>query len=292
MELFLQLIINGLIIGSMYSLISIGYALPFSVKINNFAHGSLIMLGSYLGYIILKYFQLPLWIVLPITALAGLVLGYIIFYLSIKPFLKLSSWTIILASTLAIAVIIENTVLISHGFESYTFRQLLNNPKIIKQHGLVISEIQICLVLISLIILYIIFLVLKKSDMGVQFRAVADDPIASEIMGISRDKIVLLSLMIGCGLATGTGFLIALDYDQHASIGSTFLIKAYTATVIGGIEKLEKVIFAAYLIGILENLVAGYLSTEYKLASVYIVLIMFLLFHKEGLEQIGLRREV
>lgn len=292
MKLFAQLILNGIIIGSMYSLASLGYALPFSVKLNNFAHGSLIMIGSYLGYIMLKYLSLPLWIVLPMTALAGLILGYIIFYLAINPFLNLSSWTVIVASTLAIAVILENIVLISHGFESFTLRSFINNPKIIEIHGLVITEIQIYLVVLSLLILFILFQVLRKSNIGIQFRAVANDPIAVEAMGISKNKIIMLSLMIGCALATGTGFIIALDYDQHASIGSGFLMKAYTATVIGGTEKLEKVVFAAYFIGIIENLVAGYISTEYKLASVFIILIIFLLFRKSGLEQIGLKREV
>jgi branched-chain amino acid transport system permease protein len=292
MQLFLQLIVNGIIIGAIYSLASLGYALPFSVKINNFSHGSVLMLGSYVAYLLLKYYSMPLWLIFLFVVATGFLLGILIFYASIKAFLTLSNWTIIVASTLAIAVILENVVLAIHGFESFGLRQYLHEPNIFELHGMVITEIQISLLIFSLFIQMSIFIILKKSKIGLKFRAVADDPIAAELMGISKNKIILCSLMIGCALASGTGALIALDYDQHASIGSAFLMKSYTATVIGGTEKLQNIVIASFMIGILENLVAGYISTEYKLASVFIILIVFLLVRKSGLGESGLTREV
>jgi branched-chain amino acid transport system permease protein len=292
MNLLLQLLVNGIVIGAIYALASIGYALTFSLNINNFAHGSVMMMGSFVGYCVLRNAGLPLWLTVPIVIAAGLILGQIIYMAAVKPMQKLSSWAVILASTLALAVILENFVLMVHGYELFSIRDFIGTPKIFKVSSVAFTNIQLGLIAASIFILVLLLVVLKKSDIGIKFQAVADDPEAAEAMGISTNKILMLSLMIAGALAAIAGFLISFDYDQDATVGTAMLMKSYTATIIGGVNNLKRVVAAAYFLGILENLVAGYISTEYMLASVFLVLILFLMFRKEGFGALGLKREI
>lgn len=292
MNLLLQLLVNGIVMGAVYALASLGYALTFSLNINNFAHGSVMMMGSFVGFYFLKSAGLPLWLTVPIVVVTGLILGEIIYIAAVKPMQKLSSWAVILASTLAVAVILENVVLIVHGSELFSIREYIGTPKIFKISGVAFTDIQLGLVAASLIILIVLFVFLRKSEIGLKFQAVADDPEAAEAMGISTNRTLMLSLMIAGALATVAGFLISFDYDQDATVGTALLMKSYTATIIGGVNNLTRVAAAAYFLGILENLVAGYISTEYMLASVFLLLILFLLFRKEGFGALGLKREI
>jgi branched-chain amino acid transport system permease protein len=292
MTLFLQLIVNGLIAGSIYALASLGYALTFSVNVNNFAHGALIMSGGYLSYLFIRYLGVPIWISPILLVPIGFIVGLLIFQIAIKPFRALSSWSAGIVTTLALGIIIENTVLMVHGSDLFSIRDLLPAPKIFHLLAATFNIIQITLIVISLAIAFLLFGLIRNSGPGRRLRAVADDRLASEAMGINTDAIVLYALILGTTLALVSGFLLSLDYDQDASIGTALLIKAYTATVIGGAYDLHRVVMAAFALGILENLIAGYVSTQFTLAGVFLVLIAFLILKKEGLGTLGLRREV
>lgn len=292
MELFFQLIINGIVIGAVYSLVSLGYALVFSLNINNFAHGTLVMIGSYASFLALEYFGIPLLLVFPILVTCGLILGASVYYLAIRPMAHLTSWSAVLASTLALAVILENFVLMVHGPQLFSLRNSIGMREVFDLRGVSFTQIQLLLVLISVALLLLLSRILNGTRLGIQFRAVADDSEAAEAMGISKRRLLLFALMLSGVFATIAGFLISCDYDQDASVGTSLLMKSYVVTIIGGAKNIKKVVFAAYFVGILENLVAGYISTEYSLASVFLLLIGFLILRRKGLRQLGLVREV
>lgn len=292
MNLFLQVIVNGIIIGAVYALSSIGYALAFSVNINNFAHGSIMILGAFVAYLIINICGFTFIPTLLIIILVGLVTGILIFYFFIKIFEKKRNWIILIVSTLALGIIIENAIILFYGTDFFSVRQVLGNPIILKFFGFTFTDIQLFLVAASLLILFLITFVLKKTKLGLQFRAVAEDTEAAQAMGISITSTILLVVIFECTLAMLAGFLISLDYDQSATSGTLHLLNAYTATIIGGARNLSKIIIAAYFIGLLESLTAVYISTEYMHAAVFVVLIAFLLIKKEGLEIATLAREV
>ncbi len=292
MEFFIQYLFNGLVSGATYSLVSIGYAIPFYLKINNFAHGSTVVCGAFAGYILMKYLGLPIVITGAIVIALGIFIGVVIYYLVIKRVRKFKSWAVIVAGTLGVAIIIENLILIFFGYEQFSIRMLLHNVQIRTFLGIYYSIIQLIILMCSIIILVIVFLVINKTNLGLKFTTVTEDYDASYIMGISPERISFVAFILGCTLATFSGFLISFEYDLNYSSGYILLLIAYTATIIGGTKDLRKVTLVAYLIGIIEKIIGGYITTEYMHASVFVILIFFLLIKKEGLEKIYELREV
>jgi branched-subunit amino acid ABC-type transport system permease component len=132
----------------------------------------------------------------------------------------------------------------------------------------------------------------NKSSIGLKFKAVSEDKEAAQAMGIPVYSIIFFVITLECILAMLAGFLISFDYDQSSSSGTLHLMNAYMATVLGGIYKINRIVAAAFIIGIIENLSSVYISTEYMHATVFIILIAFLLYKREGLGKLTLIREV
>jgi branched-chain amino acid transport system permease protein len=292
MHLFLQLILNGIVVGAVYSLVSLGYALSFALNVNNFAQGSMVMLGGYFSFIFLQHAHIPLPLVFLLTAACGGIVAALVYFLSVRPFIRATMGLPVVAGTLAAGIIMDNIVFMLHGSDFFSIRKFVHTPVVYRVAGIVITDVQLLLAICSFLLLAILFFIVAKTDAGLRLRALADDYQASLSLGYSVRKTILFAMVISGMLGTVAGYLISFDYDLDANSGIGFLTKAYTATVIGGTYHLKRVAFAAYGIAIVENLVAGYLSSEYMLASVFFLLILFLIFRKEGLGKSGLRREI
>lgn len=290
MSLLLQLILNGILVGAIYAVASAGYALTFSLNLNNFSYGSTMMLGGYVSYVVLPRLHCSVLANVLVLVLIGLLAGSLTYWGAVKPFIK-TKFSVIPA-TLALSVITGNVVFMLQGSDSFSIRKYFSAPKIISAHGVVMTDTRLCLLIAALSIVVIIGLILRYTNLGLKLRAYADDETAALTMGISTKNILWYSCMISCVAGVLAGFLIAFDFDLEPFSGTGLLIKVYTATVIGGAYYLTRVAVAAILIGVIENLVAGYLASEYSLASVFIFLTLILLFKKQGLGKQGLIRAV
>ena len=226
------------------------------------------ILGGYISYVIVPRIHSSIIGNLLILILIGLLVGSLTFWITVKPFLKTK--LAVISATLAWAVIMGNGIFILQGSDSFSIRRYFPSPRIIAVDGVVLTDTRLCVFFAALSVIVMIGLLLYYSDLGLKLRAYADDDTAALTMGISTKNILWYSFMISGVTAMLAGFLIAFDFDLEPFSGTGLLIKVYTATVIGGAYYLTRVAAAAILIGIIENLVAGYLASEYALASVFI----------------------
>ena len=292
MELFFQQLTNGLAVGGIYALIALGYTMVYGVlKLINFAHGDLFTIGAYLGLTLLTGFGLSNYLgsfgvivvlAIMVTGLVG-VIGVLLERVAYRP-LRQANRLSAVVSALGASIFFQNAVMLIYGarYKVYPHDIL---PKIaINVMGLNIPLIRILLLAASLIMMVVLYLFIQKTRIGTAIRAAAIDQRASKLMGINVNRVIMIVFMIGPALGGAAGLMVGLYYGQiNFTMGWLYGLKAFTAAILGGIGNIPGAMVGGLLLGVIEALSAAYISTAWKDAIAFCVLIIILIVRPTGL---------
>ena len=283
MTIFIQQVINGLMLGSVYALLALGYTMVYGIiKLINFAHGDIYMLGAYFGYFFIKVLHLNFFIALVLAMAVSAVIGVLIEYIAYRP-LRHSPRIAVLISALGISFLLENGMTYLYGSDQRSFPQAI---KTVQYHfyGIQVSNIQLIIAVTSVVLMLLLTYVVKRTKMGRAMRAVSADPDAATLMGININHTISFTFAIGSALAAAGGVLIGLYYNSiDPLMGMTQGLKAFVAAVLGGIGIIPGAAVGGWLIGILETMVQATSFSAYKDAIVYAMLIVILLIKPTGI---------
>ena len=283
MTQFLQQLINGLSLGSIYALIALGYTMVYGIiKLINFAHGDIYMLGAYIGFICTAQLGMGFFSAL-ITAMALCALiGVVIERIAYKP-LRNATRITALITAIGVSYFLEASTQKVMGTGVKTFPQVLANQKIMLG-GVMITTQQIAIFVITIVLMLLLQYIVRKTKVGRAMRAVSVDAYAARLMGVNVDMTISYTFAIGSALAGAAGVLVGLYYNSiNPLMGMLPGVKAFIAAVFGGIGIIPGAMFGGFFIGIVETLVSGYGSSLYKDAVVYIILIIILVVKPAGL---------
>ncbi|KRL42587.1 branched-chain amino acid ABC transporter permease [Lacticaseibacillus manihotivorans] len=283
MHTVLQQVINGLSLGSIYALLALGYTMVYGIiKLINFAHGDIYMLGAFWGYYVINTYHVDFIVALLSAMIVTALAGMIIEYLAYRP-LRNSPRITALITAIGVSYFLENGMSYLFGANTRNF------PQVVKQHnftalGISISNIQVLILVTALILMILLQLIIQKTKMGTAMRAVAVDQEAAALVGINPDHVISFTFGLGSALAGAAGVLIGLYYNSiDPLMGMTPGIKAFVAAVVGGIGSVPGAAVGGFLIGLLETGVQAIGLSAYKDAAVYVVLILILIVLPAGL---------
>lgn len=291
--MFFQQLINGLTVGGVYALIALGYTMVYGIlELINFAHGEIYMLGAYLGIIFFGFFtaagltsySLPLSLILTLALSVFFCSAYgftmeKIAYRPLRNAPRLSP----LISAIGMSIFLQNYVMITQGATDKVFPNLFGVAGF-DLLGARITYLQTSIIVMSFLIMVSLHLYVTRSKMGKAMRAVAQDKVMASLLGINIDSVISMTFIIGSGLAAIAGIMVAMYYGLvNYYIGYIAGIKAFTAAVLGGIGSIPGAMFGGIFLGFVESIGASYLSSEYKDAYAFAVLIVILLIKPSGI---------
>ena len=291
---FLSFLISGLSLGSVYALIALGYTMVYGIaKMLNFAHGDVIMVGAYIIYVVSTMQKLPLWVGILASVVGCTVLGMLIERLAYKP-LRGAQSLAVLITAIGVSYFLQNAALLIFGSSPKSFTSIVNmKPLSLFGGSLVISWEAITTMVVSILIMIALTVFINKSKQGKAMRAVSEDRDAAQLMGINVNRTITLTFAIGSALAAVAGMLLCSSYPTLTPLtGAMPGIKAFTAAVFGGIGSIPGAMLGGILIGIIQMLANGYISTQLSDAIVFAVLIIVLLVKPTGLLGKKIREKV
>jgi branched-chain amino acid transport system permease protein len=280
---FFQQLINALSLGSIYALLALGYTMVYGIiKLINFAHGEIYMVGAFVGYYVTNQWKLSLIPTLLISMAICSVLGVLIEFLAYRP-LRKSTRIAALITAIGVSFLIQSLMIYFIGADTRPFPQIIENTNY--DVGLfTISKIQLMILTTSLVLMFLLQVIVKYTKMGKAMRAVSVDADAAQLMGINVNHTISFTFAIGSSLAAAGGVLIGLYYNSiDPMMGVAPGLKAFIAAVFGGIGIIPGAALGGFSIGIIETFVSALGFTAYRDAVVYAILIIVLLVRPAGL---------
>ena len=279
---FLQYIINGVSIGTIYAIIALGYTMVYGIaKMLNFAHGDVIMVGGFMAYTAISRMGIPELAAVPIAMLACLALGVLIEKLAYSP-LRGAPSLAVLITAIGVSIFLQNAAQqIWHADPKVYAGQAAN----ISLFGgkLNISGDAPMNILVAVVIMVALTLFTGRTKMGKAMRAVSEDRDAAALMGINVNRTISVTFAIGSALAAVAGVLLWHKTNLEPTFGAMPGIKAFTAAVLGGIGSMPGAMLGGVLLGLVETLSKAYISTQFSDAIVFSVLIVILLVKPTGI---------
>jgi branched-chain amino acid transport system permease protein len=280
---FWQQLVNWINLGAMYALLAIGYTMVYGiVKLINFAHGEIFMTGAFFTW----WFTTALSVPFPVASLMGIMLatllGVGIERVAYRPLREAPRFAVVI-SVLGMSIFLQNMARIVWGAESQVFEIDFGIPPILIG-SVVIPFKKIFILVISLILMVALSVFVKKTYLGKAMRATAADREAAEMMGISSNAVIVLTFVVGSSLGAVAGILYAINYNSiDPYMGFNAGMKAFAAAVLGGIGNIYGAMLGGMLLGIFEGAGAAYVSSMYRDAVAFAILILALIFRPEGL---------
>ena len=284
MTIFLQQLVNGLSLGSIFALVALGYTMVYGIiKLINFAHGDIYMVGAYIGYFVITGLHLGVVPAIIIAMAACALLGVVIEKIAYKP-LRHASRITSLITAIGVSLFLEYTMQYFMGAGVRTMPDDVLLEGVLQIGGVSITYTQLMIFVIAVLLMLLLQFIVKKTKTGKAMRAVSTDPDAAQLMGINVNATISYTFAIGSALAGAAGVLVGLYYNSISPLmGMTPGLKAFIAAVFGGIGIIPGAMMGGVSIGVLETLVAGYGGSLYKDAVVYVILILILLIKPSGL---------
>lgn len=296
MNEFIQQIINGLTLGSIYALIAIGYTMVYGIiGMINFAHGEIYMIGAYVGVSSIVGLSTLGLAAVPIVILLALIFsiivtsgyGWSVERLAYRP-LRGSPRLVPLISAIGMSIFLQNYVAIGQSAKDLAIPAQITERWTFggndEQIAVGISLMQVIIFIVTLICMVGLHLYIKHSRMGRACRACSEDQGMARLLGIDTNKVIALSFVIGAALAAVAGVLVALYVGVvNPFIGFIAGLKAFTAAVLGGIGSIPGAMLGGFLLGITESFTSAYLRTEYKDVVAFLLLVLVLLFRPTGI---------
>ena len=283
MDTFIQQMINGLSLGSIYALIALGYTMVYGIiKLINFAHGDIYMVGAFVGYTMINSFGMGFFSAL-VTAMAlSALLGVLIERIAYKP-LRSATRIAVLITAIGVSYLLQNGMLYFYGAEVRAFPQVLDNT-LYSFGGIQVSQIQLMIFGTTFILMILLQFIVQKTKMGKAMRAVSTDASAAQLMGINVDNTISFTFFLGSSLAGAAGVLVGLYYNTiDPMMGVAPGLKAFVAAVLGGIGIIPGAMIGGLTIGIIETMVSAYGNSMIRDAVVYGILILILIIRPSGI---------
>ena len=295
MEYFLQQLINGLTLGSIYGLIAIGYTMVYGIiGMINFAHGDVFMVGAFLALIAFLMLvalgvtavPLALFLVLLIAMALTALYGWTVERMAYRP-LRHSFRLAPLISAIGMSIVLQNYVQIVQGARVKPLPPLIRGGYILldrNDFAVGLSNVQIAIMVITLVLMLVFSWLVAKTRLGRDMRACEQDLKMASLVGVDIDRTISLTFVIGAALAAVAGIMDLLYYGViDFYIGFVAGVKAFTAAVLGGIGSLPGAMVGGLLIGLIETFWSAYFSIEYKDVAAFSVLVIVLIFLPTGI---------
>ena len=284
MTVFIQYLVNGLSMGSVYAIIALGYTLVYGIaKMLNFAHGDVIMVGAYVSFCATSYLGLPGWASVILSCAVCTVLGVLIEGLAYKP-LRQAGPLAVLITAIGVSYFLQNAAQLLWGATPKNFTSLVTFPvpEFLAKYN--VSAVSLVTIVACLVIMAGLVFFTGKTKMGKAMRAVSEDKNAATLMGISVDRTITLTFAIGSALAAFASMFYGMTYVYiKPTTGAMPGIKAFTAAVFGGIGSIPGAMLGGILLGLIEQLSKTYISTLWADAIVFAVLVVVLVVKPTGL---------
>jgi branched-chain amino acid transport system permease protein len=299
-DIFLQQLVNGIVLGSIYALVALGYTMVYGILgLINFAHGEVVMIGAMVALTVIQLL-IGSGIALPgplIAALGLLIampvcmaLGYVIERVAYRP-LRAAPRLAALITAIGVSILLQNLAMIVWGRQYHAFPALLPAaPHTFA--GATVDDLQIFIVLLAAAIMAGLLALVHRTRLGRAMRATSQNPAVAGLMGVNVNTVISITFVIGSALAAVAGIMVAAYYGiAHYFMGFTLGLKAFTAAVLGGIGNLAGAMLGGLLLGVIESLGAGYigpltggfLGSHYQDVFAFVVLILVLVFRPSGL---------
>ncbi|MCL2060447.1 MAG: branched-chain amino acid ABC transporter permease [Oscillospiraceae bacterium] len=282
---FLSHLINGVSLGSIYAIIALGYTMVYGIaKMLNFAHGDVIMVGSYVSFFAVAYWHMPPILGLPLAMIVCTVLGVVIERLAYKPLRRAASLAVLITA-IGVSYFLQNAAQLLWTSNPKVFTSIVENTNFPLFDGSIsISLIAIVTVAANIVIMAVLTWFTGNAKIGKAMRACSEDKGAAQLMGINVDFTVSVTFAIGAALAAVAGVLLCSMYPMLTpTTGAMPGIKAFTAAVFGGIGSIPGAMLGGICLGVIEILGKAYISTQLSDAIVFAVLIIILLVKPTGL---------
>ena len=295
-DFFVQQLVNGVTLGSVYALIALGYTMVYGIlKLLNFAHGEVYMMGAFAGFGVLTLFGGALEVSISVVALIAMMLalamvgtgflGVVIERFAYRP-LRNAPRIAPLISALGVSFFLQSSALLLFGadFRSYETYEYIDLAKGIHWGPLNISIVRIAVILTSVGLMIALTLLVAKTRLGKAMRATAFDREAAAMQGIDVDRVIVATFFIGSALAGAAGVMVGLVfYKVYFLMGFIAGLKGFTAAVVGGIGSIPGAMLGGLLIGLSEAFITGYVSSTFQDVFVFSILIVLLLVRPSGL---------
>lgn len=277
-------LINGIALGSTYALIALGYTMVYGIiRLINFAHGDIFMLGAYFGLIAITTLNLSLIPALILSMAAAALVGITLDRIAYRP-LRQSPRITVLITAIGASLLIQSLAQLIFGAYSRSYPATAIPIKIIRMGSVIITNRQIIIFGTAILLMILLHLIVNYTKLGKAMRAVSMDKEAAQLMGINVDRIIAFTFAIGSALAAAAGILVGILYNSvDPYMGTLPGLKAFVAAVLGGIGIIPGAVIGGFLMGIAENLVVAFGSSTYRDAVAFAILILILLIKPSGL---------
>ncbi|NVL89910.1 MAG: branched-chain amino acid ABC transporter permease [Desulfobacterales bacterium] len=281
--MFCQLLVNAVIAGSIYALIALGFTVIYrTVKFFHFAHGVVYTAGAYFAYTLIislhLNFALSFFLSMVLAAILGIAIDRFVYY----PLRQQNASNLIfLLASFGVFIFLQNLIQLIYGAQILTIR---TGPIKEGHHflGAVITDVQILILAASIILMIFLWLFIQKTKLGKAMRAVADDPVAANVVGINPERMIRTSFAIGSALAGAAGILISFETNIEPTMGFSALLKGIIAAIIGGIGSIPGAVLGGFFLGLAENLGIWKISAGWKDCIAFAILIIFLFIRPWG----------
>ncbi len=275
-------IINGLIIGSSYVLVASGLTLIFGIlNVVNLAHGEVYMLGAFVAFTVATLMGINFWIALLVAMIVVGFIGVILEKLFFKQ-LREKPHIYMMIVSMALSTLLSNIAMIIWGSEPRMLETSMAN-QIIRFMGTAVTMQRLIVIIVGAVLIVLLNLFIEKTTTGKTLRATAQDRDASVLVGININRVFSITFALGCALAAAAGTLIAPVFQVFPTMGANLFSKSFTVVIMGGLGNTLGAVFSGLLLGVVESLGAVFISTAYKDAFSFIILILFLLFRPNGI---------
>ena len=279
----LQQLVNGLILGSVYALLALGYTMVYGIiKLINFAHGDIYMMGAFMGYFLINSLHLNFFLALILAMIGTAALGVLVEFLAYRP-LRNSTRIAALITAIGVSFFLEYVMVYFVGANTRSFPQVIETVRY-SFGPISLTNIQLTILAVSLILMVLLQVIVQKTKMGKAMRAVSVDSDAAQLMGINVNRTISFTFALGSALAGAAGVLIALYYNSlEPLMGMTPGLISFVAAVLGGIGIIPGAALGGFVIGLLETFATAFGMSDFRDAIVYGILILILLVRPAGI---------
>lgn len=285
MEQMIQQIVNGVSLGSIYALMALGYTMVYGIiKLINFAHGEIYMVGAYIGFALTTFFNFGFLPALILSMIFSSLLGVVIEKVAYKP-MRNSTRIAALITAIAVSMFLQYGMVYLVSPQTRTYPNLLPNQQIqLFGTGAIIDIKNIYILSVTIVLMILLQYIIRRTKTGKAMRAVALDRDASQLMGIDMNKTISYTFAIGSALAGAAGVLVGTYYNTiNPLMGAVPGLKAFIAAVIGGIGIIPGAVFGGFFLGVTETTVSALGGSLYKDAVAFAILIIVLLIKPNGI---------
>lgn len=278
---FLQLLVIGISVGSIYAIVSVGFVLIFkATEIFNFAQGNFMVVGAYFGFTLIATLNLPIYVGIPLALVCAGAVGVALHFLVFRPLLGKPILSVVMV-TIGLSLVIDGMLNIGYGPTGRTYPELFPST-VIETGGVRISTGDLVIIGVAAVCLAAFALFFRRSSLGLQMRATAESYEAATIAGVNANRVFATALAVGTALAAVGGILLSTTNLLSTSLAEVAFL-AFPAIVIGGLESIPGAVIGGLIVGVLQSMASGYIGGGAQSVIVYLVLLIVLMVRPYGL---------